>query len=43
MSTSSDVRVSKVKWSLESWREVVLLADKLFCWERDWYAGVVAG
>jgi hypothetical protein len=40
--TNGDV-VSNVKWSLESWREVVILADKMLCWERDWYAGIVAG
>ena len=41
--TVSAERFSKVKWSLESWREVVLLTDKLLSWQQDWYAGVVAG
>ena len=42
MSTSSE-RFSKVKWSLESWREVALLTDKILSWEQDWFAGVVVG
>jgi hypothetical protein len=43
MQLRTDDRVANIKWALEDWREVVLLADRLLTWERDWFAGLVAG
>lgn len=46
MSTLNELsgnRVSRVKHGLERWREVVVKADDLLAWDKDWYAAVVAG
>lgn len=40
---SIENRVANLKWCLENWREVVILADRFLCWEQDWYAPIVAG
>ena len=43
MSASGDNRIGQVKWGLESWREVVVAADKVLCWDQSWHAGALAG
>jgi hypothetical protein len=43
MATSDDLCAASLKRNLENWREVVVLADRLLCWEQDWLAGVMAG
>lgn len=40
---TSETRVDNLKWTLENWREIVVLADRVLSWEQDWFAGIVAG
>ena len=43
MAQINEERVSNLKWNLENWREIVVLADRLLSWEQEWFAAVVAG
>eukprot|EP00088_Acartia_fossae_P017284 TRINITY_DN19790_c0_g1_i1.p1 TRINITY_DN19790_c0_g1~~TRINITY_DN19790_c0_g1_i1.p1 ORF type:complete len:193 (+),score=44.64 TRINITY_DN19790_c0_g1_i1:50-628(+) len=35
--------VASVKRNVEGWREMVILADTVLSWEKDWYAAVTSG
>ncbi|KAK4876418.1 hypothetical protein RN001_012840 [Aquatica leii] len=43
MDVQQEVQTSRLKDSLESWREIVLVVHSVLLWEKNWYPGAIIG